>query len=261
MLSRLFIFFAIASIVLTIGIKVIDAQQLKPDLAKKRITIQIKNKPIHDTFVTLMNVYDIPIGFEESTLDKDHGDYFFQPIMPPHNRKNDLVSEQIIMGSVLRAKDHLISIDFKDAQLEQVLDEIVRQMKNYDWVIDDGVVNIFPIKGRNPVYEKLLDMKVQSFFMSKNEQYKSIQPMIVFYLPEFKLFLAENKLHAESDRYLPSYSNLTLPEELRFTNVTFRQLLNGITKLKQGGWILHNDKFNKPLCPENKDKEVIEILI
>jgi hypothetical protein len=261
MIKRLLVLFASALIVLTSGLIEIDAQHKKHDLTEKRITIQITNKPVYDVFVKLMNEYDIPIGFEESTLDREHDDYFFQTLMPPQDRKDDFADEPQTKSSGLPAKNHLISLDLKNVRLELVLDETVKQMKNYEWVINDGVVNIFPIEGRNPKFEKLLDINIQGFGMSKSDRYSSIQPLIVLNLPEFRAFLAENNLYAESDRYIPSYSDLTLPAEIQLTNVTFKQLLNRITKLKRGAWILRANKHNKPKKPEDEGKEFIELLI
>lgn len=261
MIKRLLVFLASTLIALTIGLVKVNAQQKKCDLTEKRVTIQITNKPIYEVFITLMNEYDVPIGFEESTLDADHDDYFFQTLMPPADRKNDFPGELRAKTSGPQIKGHLISLNLKDVRLEQVLDETIKQMQNYDWVINDGVVNIFPVKGRNPKFEKLLDIKIRGLILSQDTQYSDIQPIIVLSLPEFKAFLAENKLHAESDRYLPSYSNLTLPRELRVTDITFRQLLNDITRLKRGGWILRANKHSKSQKPEDRDKEFIELLI
>jgi hypothetical protein len=263
------VFFASVAVVLIIGLLRVNGQEKRDSLREKRITIQMTNERVFDVFLRLMYVYDIPIGFEESVLDKDHSDYFFQTLMPPEGKKKDFSDEpQRMSGSspssrwMIKDKGHLISLDFRDARLDDVLDEIVKQMQNYDWTINDDVVNIFPIKGRDPKFEKLLDLKIRGFGMSKGEQFSTIQPTIVINLPEFKTFLAENKLHSESDRYIPSYADLPLPMELRFTDLTFKELLNGITKLKRGGWILRTDKHKgKPVEPGNEGKQIIEILI
>lgn len=260
------VFFMGIAIVLTFGLQRANGQGKREDLKEKRITIQMTNERVFNVFLRLMYVYDIPIGFEESTLDKDHSDYFFQTLMPPDDKKKDFPDEpETMSGSspssrwTIKDKAHLISLDFREARLEDVLDEIVRQMQNYDWTINDGVVNIFPVKGRDSNLEKLLNLRIRGFGVSKGEEFEAIQPLLVLYLPEFKAFLAENNLFAESDRYVPSYGKLPLPVELRFSNLSFKELLNGITRLKRGGWILRTgDKHKKP---ENKDKEVIEILI
>jgi hypothetical protein len=254
-IKQVVIFISVA-IVLSIGLLKANGQEKKCDLKEKRITIQMANRPLHDAFIRLMYVYDVPIGFEESTLDKDHDDYFFQTQVPPDDEKKVFVNEPQRRWD-LTIKDHLISLDFKDARLEDVLDEIVKQMPNYDWIINVDVVNIFPIKGRDPKFEKLLAIKIRGFGVSKGEEVGMIQPMIVFHLPEFKAFLAENKLRAESNLTM-MFIVRPIPMELRFSNLSFKELLNGITRLKRGGWILRTDKRKTAV---NKGKEVIEILI
>lgn len=256
--NRIVIFLSIA-VLLTIGSLPISGQEKPDTLRERRITIQLNNRPIRDVFTRLMYFYDVPIGFEESTLDADHEDYFFQTLMPPDDKKGDFPNEPLkVSGGPTSITAHLISLDFRDARLEAVLDAIVKQMQNYDWAINNDVVNIYPINGRDPQFEKLLDLKIRGFGLSKGAQFSTIQPVLVIFLPEFKAFLAENKLFSESDRYIPSYADLSLPMELRFTDLTFKELLNGITRLKRGGWILRTDKHKKP---ENKGKKVIEVLI
>jgi hypothetical protein len=178
--------------------------------------------------------------------------------VPPNDKKKDFANEPLLTWDQRIKNRHLISLNFKDARLEDVLNELVKQMQNYDWTVNDGVVNIFPIKGRDLRFEKLLELKIRTFSVPKGEEFATIQPMIVFNLPEFKAFLAENNLNSESDRRIPKYADLPLPVELRFSNLPFRKLLNEITRLKRGGWILRADKRKKS---ENNGKEVIEILI
>lgn len=259
MRTKTSIIFSIVAFICTIGMDKTYAQDRSDDFKEKRITIQLKKSPLYSVFAELMYAYDIPIGFEESSLDKGHDDYYFQTLVPSKDKKNDLPIEPHTDGVSLRTKTHFITLDFKDARLQDVLDEIVKQMQYYDWTITDDVVNIFPIKGRDPKCEKLLNIRVREFRVSKDKDFGMIQETLVLVLPEFRAFLAQNNLHAESDRYVPSYGNLPLPMELRFSDLTFKELLNGITKLKRGGWILRTGDKNKK--KENKGKEVIEVLI
>lgn len=243
-------------IVLATGLLGIHGQEKKVELKDKRITIQMVKKPLFDVFIRLIYRYDVAIGFEESTLDKDHNDYHFQTQIPtPDDQEKYYTDEGIDYSDV---KNHLITVNFKNAKLEDVLNAIVKQMQNYDWEINNGVVNIFPIKGRDPRFEKLLNLRIREFGVPKGSEVGLIQPLIVLNLPEFKAFLAENNLYAESDRDDPWYIERPLPVEMKFSNLTFKELLNEITKSKRGGWILKTDKRK---TTENRGKEVIALWI
>ena len=77
----------------------------------------------------------------------------------------------------------------------------------------------------------------------------------LFALPEIKAFLAENKLYYSAGRG-SSVDRLMRPLQNEFTGskITLRDLLNKITRIKGGGWIL---KQNKRF--DDKEKEFIEI--
>jgi hypothetical protein len=249
----------ITALFMTVGLRLhVSGKQLSSDLSEKRITIQMTNKPLYDVFVKLMYDYDVPIGFEESTLDSEHDDYYFQTIMPRQDGKAAFDPEPGSLSRSLDIKGHLISVNVKDAPLKDVLDQIVSQMRFYRWTINDDVVNIFPIKGRDQIFEKLLNLKIREFKFAKDKELGMIQPTFAFGMPELKRFLVENNAVTESDRYVPKYADSPIPVELYFTDLTFKELLNRITRSKRGGWILRRDKRHRP---ENSGKQVIEILI
>ena len=243
---------------ITMGILNTLGQGKNDEIREKLITIKTVNKPLCTVFGRLIFKYDIPIGFEESILDKDHDGFHFETNVPYGEWKQRYLADKEVNCGLPEVKNHLISISFKDARLEDVITEIVRQMQNYDWEIYDGVVNIFPVKGRDPRIKKLLDLKINEFSISRGTEVGMIQPLIILELPEFKEFLAENNLYAESDRTAPWFIERPLPEGMKFSNLTFKELLNSITKSKRGGWILKVSKIKKP---ENEGREFIDILI
>jgi hypothetical protein len=75
-------------------------------------------------------------------------------------------------------------------------------------------------------------------------------------MPEFRAFSAQNDLIAEAVKTAPWYDDRPLPVGMKFTDLTFSDLLNAITKSKRGGWILKSHKRKM-----EQDKQVIEILI
>lgn len=246
--------------VIGIGILNVAGQQKTVDLMDRKVTLHMTNKPLFDVLKRLIYDYDVAIGFEESLLDKGHNDYHFEVNIPYDevNIPRSDGSKRLLSGFRPYIENHLISVNYENAELKEVFNDIVKQMKNYDWEINEGVVNIYPINGRSPKFEKLLDLRIREFVVSKGAEVGIIQPLIVLQSLEFRTFLAENKLYAESDRLAPWYIERPLPSELRFSNLTLKELLNAITKNKRGGWILRTDKNKKH---ENKGKEFIEILI
>jgi hypothetical protein len=246
------------------GLSSVFGQEKEVELKNKRITIQMDKKPLFDVFIQLIYKYDVAIGFEQSTLDSDHNDYFFQTNIPydeintpiPDGRKRPL------SGGWQPIKNHLLTVDFKDARLEDVMNDIVKRMENYAWEINNDVINVYPIRGRDPMFEKLLDIKVKKFSIKKGAEVRMIQPEIVLNLPEFRAFLAENNLHSESLRVAAWYLGRPLPEGMEFYNLRFKELLNAITKSKRGGWILKRKTPNKTPTPNKPpDKDFVEILI
>ena len=244
--------------VLASGVVSVRGQEKKAELKDQRVTVQMAQKPLFDVFMRLIYDYDVAIGFEESVLDSEHNDYHFETNIP-YDEPITLMPDgrrRITTGARPNIKNHLITVDFRNARLEDVMDDIVKQMKNYDWEITNDVVNVFPIRGRDTRFVKLLDLRIREFIVSKDASVGLIQPQIILFLPEFKVFLAANDLHADAVKTAPWYDDRPLPVGMKFSDLTFKELLNAITKSKRGGWILRKGKPNKI-----KDKELIDILI
>jgi hypothetical protein len=220
----------------------------------QRITVQINQNPLYTVFYRLIQKYDIAIGFEESILDRDHRHYYFGTNVELEHFKKEVSSDKERLGPYTRFDEHLITVNFKDARLEDVMNAIVRQMENYSWEINDEVVNIFPIRGRDERLAKLLDVKVRTFYVGIGADVGSIQGRLMLFLPEFEKFLAENKLDSRTDRPEPTDLDHIFPDGMVFTGLTFKQLLNAITKSKRGGWILQ-------IKTDTPGKEFVEILI
>lgn len=226
-------------------------QKNEVDLKDKRITVNFEKQPLGIVFRYLMENYDIPIGFEWSLLDKDHNDYNFDINLP-------VTAEKILKGSDttpeirsivqpgskagFKADFYPITVNFDNAKLEDVLNEIVRQMNFYKWEINDDVVNIFPTQGRHEKFAGLLDTKISQFTFEKGKTVRDITANIKE-LPEFIKYTENNNLIFWGDRTNVSFRkwvqyDRTIDAEMNFSNLTFRELLNKITKIKKGGWKL-----------------------
>ncbi len=228
------------------GIHNVDARANKLPLRDRRVTLQLANQPLNEVFSRLTIDYDVPIGFEESMLDT-HGDYRFETDVPFEGDQrlrwsHDLYFRNDAMGRPV-VRDHLLSVNHRNARLEEVLNDIVGQMKNYAWAIDDEVVNVYPVEGRNPLFEKLMDLKITRFSSADGVTIDWL-PVMLRKLPEFQAYRTEHDLHHNITQYT-SFRERELPA-MNFADLTFRQLLNSILRVKRGAWIVNGTRFGIP---------------
>jgi hypothetical protein len=229
------------------GAPSVFGQEGKTDLKDKRITIRMEAQPLGVVFRYLMENYDIPIGFEESTLDRGQPDFAFQTNMPSKAQLKMRSADGNIRLTdtaqrVFQAGRHAITLYIEDGSVEEVFDEIVRQMENYKWEINDGVVNIFPVKGRDKRFEELMGTGVKRFTFEKGKKVDDITTNIML-LPEFRSFQRKYKLYFSGVRvgtnyFIEAQYGRVIDEGMDFSDLTFRDLLNRITKVKRGGWRL-----------------------
>jgi hypothetical protein len=148
----------------------------------------------------------------------------------------------------------------ENKRLKEVFDAIVRQMEYYDWEINKDVVNIFPKKGRDQRLKKLLETNISSFKFEQGETIWQITKKIKE-LPEIGRFLNENNFYFSGERsglvsILETQYGKKIDVEMNFSNITFKELLNKITKIKRGGWIIKNHGFSKTVRKEYIDIDI-----
>lgn len=253
MSKKIIALFINSLMLILMSVVAVFGQESKVAVKDRRITIQMDQRSLYSVFWNLIQKYDVTIGLEESSLDRDRGHYYFET-----NRLTEKYlpvykdSAQPFPGF----RENLITVNYTDAKLEVVINDIVKQMKNYSWEIDDDVVNIFPIRGRDERLKKLLDRPIAKFRAGVGADVGSIQPQIMLFLPEFTTFARENNLEIKTDSPASDFEALILPNGLAYNNMTFKHLLNAITKSKRGGWMLQIQNQ-----AENPDKQFIRILI
>lgn len=254
--------------ILLAGTLCVLGQEKESNLKDKRITIKMDKQPLGKVFEHLIVNFDVPIGFEESILDREQDDYEFETNLPYKNEKRYANTDGDVQISILKervfpVKHHWFTVNVENKRLEEVLNIIVKQMKNYQWEVNDGVVNIFPSIGRDKRYEELLALNISSFDLEiENYRSKKGKPIFLirnklFNLPEVVKFLDTYKIyHSKSNRESLDNLERKIPDVLNFSNITLKSLLNKITKVKRGGWILKkSDMYN------TKEEESVEINI
>ncbi|MEW6362163.1 MAG: hypothetical protein AB1477_08630 [Acidobacteriota bacterium] len=228
-----------------IGIVSVFGQNKEVDLKDKRITIKTEKVHFGTVLGYLMEVYEIPIGFEQSILDRNTAEFRFSSNSPGisyYSIENDDGVLKIPANSRSKPPLHPVTLNAENERLENVLNIIVKQVENYRWEINDGVVNIYPLKGRDDKFERLLDLKISKFVLEKGKPIWEITTKIKL-LPEFVAFTEKNNLRFSGGRSGPDVAlqkmyGKKVSESMDFSNLTFKELLNKITKVKKGGWIL-----------------------
>jgi hypothetical protein len=263
-MSKNLIIAIVCTVILLSGVVSILGQKKGADLQDQIITIRADKQALGTIFQYLMETYDIPIGFEESILDREHFDYSFQTNLPAVGKAemenaDKGIKLDIEVQRVFTAKEHPITVNVTNGKLSEVFDTIVSQMTNYKWEVNDGVVNIFPIRGRDERFKELLETGIQKFELRKfklktNDGDESSEESLktktvrditysIMVLKEFGGWLKRNKLdfnpaRSGSSILLNAQYGRAVDSGMNFSNVSFRELLNKITKTKRGGWIL-----------------------
>ena len=229
-------------------------------LLEKRVSISFEKESLGKILGHLIENYGISFGLEESSLDMDHNDYDYEPnlINSVDWGKGAIGQSTYSVHSVqpvFEVERHTITVKVENVTLKNVIQLIVNQMANYKWELDNGVVNIFPSQGRDPRFERLLSLKIKNFSLIKPNLAVGMVYSRVTALPEFKQFLKENNMGLDNIRPgLVDHLFRKLPHNLQFENLTLRELLNKITAVKKGGWILRQSKTQ---LQQNNDIEMI----
>jgi hypothetical protein len=224
------------------------AQSTDSRLNHKLVTIKCENCTLRKVFKILIDEYQISIGFEESTFDSLTNNYLFDINPPSKTELSGRFSKEgdVKMEDVEKERTKF-NLDFENVRLEKVFDHLISQMPNYKWEVDDDVVNIEPVKGRDKRFEKLLETKIKKFYIRGGVEIREIRDAI-YALPEFTeairtLRLPTNKVRISAVDVL--YVLDKFDQDLMFSDLTLKELLNKIAKSRQSGWSLRTDKHRK----------------
>ena len=74
--------FLLATVLVIFGVMPFLGQEKEIPFKDKRITLHRENESLGTIFRDLIEIYDVPIGFEESDLGAKHSDYLFEVNLP-----------------------------------------------------------------------------------------------------------------------------------------------------------------------------------
>ena len=208
-------------------------------LLDNRVSIRAKGEPLGKVFGTLMLIRSKYWVRRISVWDRDHSDYDFATniLTQTNNGKPGTIAHFATCCQIFHARSHFITVDATEPPLSEVLDTIVNQMANYKWEVNDGVVNIFPSKGRDSLLAQFVALDIAVFSLNGDVRIESLKGSFG-QLPEVKLFLVANNLQYNNSRVIVGDLDTPLDPAPAYSHIKMLDLLNKISKAKRGGWIL-----------------------
>ena len=199
------------------------AEAQSPDSLRKNTDLAtrlIKNVALEGKFSNLLTRlsldYDIPLGLEISSDEQLSNHY---------------------------------KVELSEGTVADLMSQIVSQNGQYDWVIENGVVNIFPRdKYRDAFLAELLTVRIGSFAVDKNSDCLKLQNDLVK-APEIKAVIDAHGMQTGinfSGAYIP---RLGQQFSLKVSDITLKALLNQIIRESPLArtWIISTDNSSRTL--------------
>ncbi len=199
------------------------AEAQSPDSLRKNTDLAtrlIKNVALEGKFSNLLTRlsldYDIPLGLEISSDEQLSNHY---------------------------------KVELSEGTVADLMSQIVSQNGQYDWIIENGVVNIFPRdKYRDAFLAELLTVRIGSFAVDKNSDCLKLQNDLVK-APEIKAVIDAHGMQTGinfSGAYIP---RLGQQFSLKVSDITLKALLNQIIRESPLArtWIISTDNSSRTL--------------
>ena len=198
-----------------------EAQSLDPGRKNSELATRlIKNVELEgqlwDLLTRLSLDYDIPLGLEVSPDEQ----------LSNHYR-----------------------VELSEGTVADLMSQIISQNEQYDWVIENGVVNVFPRdKYRDGFLAELLTVRIRSFAVDKNSDGWKLQNDLV-HIPEVKAVIDPHGMQIGTN-----FSGFYIPQlgpnfSLKVSDITFKALLNRVISESPLAriWIISTDNPSRTL--------------
>jgi hypothetical protein len=158
----------------------------------------------------------------------------------------------IPLGLEISADEQLSNryrVELSEGTIADLMGQIIRQNERYDWLIENGVVNVFPRdKYRNAFLAELLTVRIGSFVVNKNSDCLKLQDDLVK-TPEIKAVIDAHGMQIGTN-----FSGFYIPQlgrtfSLEVSDVTLKTLLNRIIRESPLArtWIIRTDNSSRTL--------------
>jgi len=194
----------------------LDSSRKNADLATRLIKDVALEGQLSNLLTRLSLDYDIPLGLEISSDDQ----------LSNHYR-----------------------VELSEGSIADLMGQIISQNERYDWLIENGVVNIFPRdKYRDAFLTELLTVRIGSFAVNKSSDCWKLQNDLVN-TPEIKAVIDAHGMQTGinfSGAYIPQ---LGQQFSLKVSDITLKVLLNRIIRESPLArtWIISTDRSSRTL--------------
>ena len=141
-------------------------------------------------------------------------------------------------------------LELREGTVADLMRQITSQNKRYDWLIENGVVNIFPRgKYRDALLAELLRVRIESFVVEKDSDCWKLETDLVN-TPEIKAVINEHGTQSPGADFTGFYiPQLGQNFSLKVSNITLKALLNriiGESPLART-WLISTDHASRTL--------------
>ena len=158
----------------------------------------------------------------------------------------------IPLGVEISADEQLSNsyrVELREGTIADLMGQIISQNNRYDWIIENGVVNIFPRdKYRDAFLAELLTVRVGRFAVSKNSDCFKLQNDLLN-TPEIKAVIDAHGMQTGTN-----FSGFYIPQlgrdfSLKASEITLKDLLNRIVNESPLArtWIISSDTPSRTL--------------
>ena len=193
-----------------------DSSRKNSDLATRLIKNVALEGQLSNLLTRLSLDYDIPLGVEISSEEQLSNRY---------------------------------RVELSEGTIADLMGQIINQNERYDWLIENGVVNVFPRdKYRNSFLAELLAVRIGNFAVDKNSDCWKLQNDLVN-TPEIKAVINANGMQIGTN-----FSGFYIPQvgknfSLKVSDITLKALLNRIIRESPLArtWIISTDSSSRTL--------------
>lgn len=141
-------------------------------------------------------------------------------------------------------------VELREGTIADLMGQVISQNERYDWLIENGVVNIFPRgKYRDAFLAELLTVRIESFAVDKNSDCWKLQNDLVN-TPEIKAVINAHGMQST----VADFTGFYIPQlgqqfSLKVSDTTLKPLLNRIISESPLArtWIISTDRSSRTL--------------
>ena len=193
-----------------------DSSRRNSDLATRLVKNVALEGQLSNLITRLSLEYDIPMGLEVSSEEQ----------LSNHYR-----------------------VELGEGTIADLMSQITRQNERYDWLIENGVVNIFPRdKDRSAFLAELLTVRIGSFAVDKNSDCWKLQNDLIN-TPEIKAVIDAHGMQIGTN-----FTGFYIPQlgeqfSLKASDTTLKALLNRVIRESPLArtWIIRTDNSSRTL--------------